>query len=55
MAVKKLRKIEDLVDAKRALRELMIIKYLVHDNILNLKDVVLVPSDSPVGDIYLIT
>ena len=56
VAIKKLRNIEDLVDAKRALRELLILKKLTHENILNLKDVAIVPSaTSPVGDLYLVT
>ena len=34
VAIKKLHKIEDVVDAKRVLREIIILKNLVHDNIL---------------------
>mmetsp|Transcript_30885 Transcript_30885/g.30374 ORF Transcript_30885/g.30374 Transcript_30885/m.30374 type:complete len:93 (-) Transcript_30885:552-830(-) len=43
VAIKKLTKIEDMIDAKRVLREIIIMKNLNHENILNLKDVVYVP------------
>ena len=33
------------IDAKRVLREIIIMKNLVHENILNLQDVVYVPRD----------
>jgi mitogen-activated protein kinase 1/3 len=34
VAIKKLHKIEDVVDAKRVLREMRILRHLVHENIL---------------------
>ena len=58
VAIKKLSHIEDVVsedqwsnisslqiDAKRVLREIIIMKNLVHENILGLQDVVYVPRD----------
>lgn len=56
MAIKKLSKIEDAVDAKRVLREILIMKHLEHENVLGLIDVVYVPHPTEVlGDIYLVT
>jgi len=56
IAIKKLAKIEDVIDAKRVLREIIIMKNLKHENILGLIDVVYVPKDGDVlGDIYLVT
>lgn len=43
VAIKKLAKIEDVIDAKRVLREIIIMKNLEHENILGLLDVVYVP------------
>ena len=43
VAIKKLSKIEDAVDAKRVLREILIMKNLEHENVLGLLDVVYVP------------
>ena len=43
VAIKKLREIHDVVDAKRILREIRILKYLKHDNILGLIDLIYVP------------
>jgi len=56
VAIKKLAKIEDAIDAKRVLREIIIMKNLSHENILGLVDVVYVPKEGEVlGDIYLVT
>lgn len=56
VAIKKLSKIEDAVDAKRVLREILIMKNLEHENVLGLLDVVYVPHQTEVlGDIYLVT
>jgi serine/threonine protein kinase len=52
VAIKKLAKIEDAVsistqvDAKRVLREILIMKSLDHENILGLIDVLYVPSQT---------
>jgi serine/threonine protein kinase len=43
VAIKKLSKIEDAVDAKRVLREILIMKNLSHENVLGLLDVVYAP------------
>lgn len=40
VAIKKLKSITDVVDLKRALREVMIMKYIKHENIITLYDVV---------------
>ena len=56
VAVKKLNKIEDVVDAKRNLREIKTIKYLKHDSILNLVDLIHIQEGpSELGEIYIIT
>ena len=39
VAIKKLKPIADLMDLKRALREVMIMKYIEHENIIKLYDV----------------
>jgi len=55
VAIKKLGKIEDTIDAKRILREIMIMKNCKHENILGLLDVVYNPKEGEVlGDIYLV-
>ncbi len=36
VAIKKLHKIEDSIDAKRVLREIRILRHLAHENILQL-------------------
>ena len=45
VAIKKLGKIDDLIDAKRVLREIKIMKNLEHENILGLKDVLYQPKE----------
>lgn len=59
VAIKKLHKIEDIVDAKRVLREIRILRNLKHDNILELLHVIYddqtCPEDQVFGDVYLIT
>lgn len=56
VAIKKLAKIEDAIDAKRVLREIIIMKNLQHENVLGLLDVVYIPKDGEVlGEIYLVT
>jgi serine/threonine protein kinase len=42
VAIKKISNIMDEIDLKRALREIMILKYLKHDNIIELYDVIFV-------------
>jgi mitogen-activated protein kinase 1/3 len=55
VAIKKLAKIEDVIDAKRVLREIIIMKHLQHENILGLKDCVYVPVKGEFGDLYLVS
>lgn len=38
VAIKKLHKIEDIIDAKRVLREIRILRYLNHENIIYLSN-----------------
>jgi serine/threonine protein kinase len=42
VAIKKIQNIMDEIDMKRILREIMILKYLKHDNIIQLYDVIFV-------------
>ena len=42
VAIKKIQNIMDEIDLKRILREIMILKYLKHDNIIQLYDVIFV-------------
>jgi serine/threonine protein kinase len=42
VAIKKIQNIMDEVDLKRILREIMILKYLKHENIIQLFDVIFV-------------
>lgn len=55
VAIKKLSKIEDIIDAKRVLREIKIMKNLTHENILGLLDVVYIPHETEtLGEVYLV-
>ena len=40
VAIKKLKAITDVLDLKQALREVMIMKYIEHENIITLYDVI---------------
>ena len=42
MAIKKIQNIIDQIDLKRILREIMILKYMKHENIITLYDVIFV-------------
>ena len=44
VAIKKLKQINDIADAKRILREIRIIRNLRHDNVLGLSDLIYVPQ-----------
>ena len=56
VAIKKLSKIEDIIDAKRVLREIKIMKNLTHENILGLLDVIYIPHETEtLGEVYLVT
>ncbi len=56
VAIKKLNKIDDIVDAKRVLREIRILKNMKHENILQLKDIIYENTyNQDFGTIYLVT
>ena len=56
LAIKKLNKIEDVVDIKRNLREIKCMRILKHESILSLKRVIHIQeSPKEIGEIYLIT
>lgn len=56
VAIKRLNKIEDIVDIKRNLREIKLMRILKHDSILNLKKIIHnQQSPKELGEIYLIT
>jgi mitogen-activated protein kinase 1/3 len=55
VAIKKLHKIEDIVDAKRILRELRILRLFKHENIINLHNVIFNEEKDTFGEIYLVT
>lgn len=42
VAIKKIQNIIDQIDLKRILREIMILKYMKHENIITLYDVIFV-------------
>lgn len=46
---------EDLIDAKRILREIKLLGFFDHENIISLLDVQLPPSRSGYNDIYIVT
>lgn len=55
VAIKKLHKIEDIIDAKRILRELRILRTFKHENIINLHNVIFYDDQNGFGEIYLVT
>ncbi|KRX01276.1 Protein kinase-like domain [Pseudocohnilembus persalinus] len=57
VAIKKLHKIEDIIDAKRVLREIRILRYLNHENIIYLSNLHYDDSEEgqDFGNIYIIT
>lgn len=54
VAIKKLHKVEDIVDAKWMLREIRILSKFKHENILKLHSVIVKPCDN-FFTIYLVT
>ena len=40
VAIKKLHKLEDMIDAKRLLREIRLTRYMSHENTLELLDII---------------
>lgn len=56
MAIKKVPKaFEDLIDAKRIVREIKLLKFFDHENIIALIDVAKPPAKTGYEDIYIIT
>ena len=56
MAIKKVPKaFEDLIDAKRIVREIKLLKFFDHENIIALIDVAKPPAMTGFEDIYIIT
>lgn len=56
VAIKKVPKaFEDLIDAKRIVREIKLLKFFDHENIISLIDVAKPPSQTGYEDIYIIT
>lgn len=56
MAIKRIHKaFEDVVDAKRVLREIKILKFFQHDNIIELIDIQKPSSPTNYEDVYIIT
>lgn len=56
MAIKKVPKaFEDLIDAKRIVREIKLLKFFEHKNIINLIDVLKPPAPTGFEDIYIVT
>lgn len=55
VAIKKLTRVDDVIEAKRALREIIILKNLKHENLLGLLDIIYVHKPTKIlGDLYLV-
>ena len=58
VAIKKLKSISDIIDLKRISREILIMKYCQHENIIPLFDVIIHlnknPSINKIADVYLV-
>lgn len=56
VAIKKVPKaFEDLIDAKRIVREIRLLKFFEHENIIKVLDVAKPPAMTGFEDIYIIT
>jgi len=56
VAIKKVPKaFEDLIDAKRIVREIRLLKFFDHENIIKVLDVAKPPNPTGYEDIYIIT
>lgn len=56
VAIKKIgNAFEDLIDAKRIYREIMLLKFIKHDNIISLLDIEVPEKSKSYDDIYIIT
>ncbi|KAL9655263.1 hypothetical protein ABK040_009037 [Willaertia magna] len=55
IAIKKIPKVfQDLVDGKRILREIELLRTFKHDNIISVKDVMTIPNKETFTDIYIV-
>ena len=58
VAIKKLKSISDIIDLKRVAREILIMKYCQHENIIPLFDVIIYLNKNPqlnkIADVYLV-
>lgn len=55
VAIKKIPKaFDDIVDAKRILREVKLLHFFDHDNIVALRDLIPPPTDTPFDDVYIV-
>jgi len=56
VAIKRIHKaFEDVIDAKRVLREIKILKFFEHENIIELIDIQRPPQPKGYDDVYIIT
>ncbi|CAM9909524.1 unnamed protein product, partial [Discosporangium mesarthrocarpum] len=56
VAIKKIaRAFEDLVDAKRILREIKLLRKFHHDNIIGVIDIITPPSSEEFDDVYIVS
>lgn len=56
VAIKKISKVFDnTMDAKRVLRELVLLRFLQHENVIHLTDVMMPPTNGRFEDIYLVS
>jgi serine/threonine protein kinase len=54
VAIKKIPKaFDDLIDAKRILREVKLLHHFHHENIIGLRDLIPPPDKTPFEDIYI--
>jgi len=45
---------DDLIDAKRILREVKMLRHFKHENVIGLRDLIPPPEDEPFNDIYIV-
>lgn len=56
VAIKKLRCVENILDARRILREIKIMKYMTHPHLLGVKDAFHIPIEGKeIGNVYIVT
>ncbi len=56
VAIKKVpRAFDDLIDAKRILREIKLLRHFTHENVIALKDILKPPSLDDFDDVYIIS